>query len=196
MFYRGNKTLEKRQHDRTLPSIIGVLEKIPTELLSTFPYVSIFTKTRVCEYDRVMLGPTRFANHSCRPNCRYVLKEINSMQCIQLEIVNTIYTGDEITVSYGDGFFGEGNQDYLCRHVDKHQDKPTLLVSNSVRKTGLVLPVLPSRRRCVSVLREKVLGRRRLRKNQKWRCELSMEVLAAQILILFPRPPQHSFLTK
>ena len=113
LFYVGDEIISpKRAHPvKVLSSVLCYVEKIPKEALSSFKDIFIFRKTESCSFDRVMLGTTRFANHSCNPNCRYTLKEVNSRRCIQLEVLKNISKNDEITVFYGPNFFGDGNQD-------------------------------------------------------------------------------------
>ena len=125
LFYVGDEIISpKRAHPvKVLSSVLGYVEKIPKEALSSFKDISIFRKTESCSFDRVMLGTTRFANHSCNPNCRYTLKEVNSRRCIQLEVLKNISKNDEITVFYGPNFFGDGNQDCLCKHDSLHTQK-------------------------------------------------------------------------
>ena len=84
LFYVGENQLRPRKSHpvKMLPSVIGLVEKIPQDSLASFKDISIFRKTDACSFDRVMLGPTRFANHSCQPNCRYALKEVHSRRCI------------------------------------------------------------------------------------------------------------------
>ena len=142
LFYVGEKTFQTRKSRplQILPSIVGFIEKISSESLASFKDISIFRKTDACKFDRVMLGPTRFANHSCKPNCRFVLREVNSRRCIQLEILCPIEKNDDITVSYGNDFFGEGNQDCLCVHVNRHQTKVSLAERQRDSRPRLVLP--------------------------------------------------------
>ena len=141
LYYAGeNVILPKNSHPvKVLPSIVGYIEKIPDDTLSSFKEISIFKKTDSCSFDRVMLGATRFANHCCRPNCRYLLRNLNSRRCIQLEVLKPINKKDEITVFYGDNFFGKGNQDCLCGNVDLHEQKATPFQSVSISRQRLVL---------------------------------------------------------
>lgn len=60
----------------------------------------------------LLLGPARFANHDCDANAR-----LAAIGCDGIEIiaVKAIEQGDEITVSYGDDYFGHGNKECLCQ---------------------------------------------------------------------------------
>ncbi|RMD44076.1 hypothetical protein DV735_g1066, partial [Chaetothyriales sp. CBS 134920] len=61
--------------------------------------------------DQIFLGPARFANHDCDSNARLVMKGTESMEVIA---VKNIEVGEEITVSYGDNYFGPNNAECLC----------------------------------------------------------------------------------
>ena len=137
LFYVGENQLRPRKSHpvKMLPSVIGFVEKIPQDSLASFKDISIFRKTDACSFHRVMLGPTRFANHSCQPNCRYAL--------------------NEVTVSYGINFFGEGNQDCRCVHIDMHQEKLNSEDLISEFRRRLDLCSASYRRRRQSILRIK-----------------------------------------
>ncbi|KAI4158699.1 MAG: hypothetical protein LQ342_007220 [Letrouitia transgressa] len=59
----------------------------------------------------LFLGPARFSNHDCNANARLVTRGSEGMQVVA---VRDIAVGDEITVTYGDNYFGEGNCECLC----------------------------------------------------------------------------------
>lgn len=60
----------------------------------------------------LFLGPARFANHDCDPNAKLSTKGYDGMQIVA---VKPIIEGDEITVSYGDDYFGDDNEECLCQ---------------------------------------------------------------------------------
>ena len=66
-------------------------------------------------------GAVRFANHFCSPNCRYQITEWKRRKFVKLQIVKEILSFDEITVFYGDSYFGEGNCESLCVHSHEHE---------------------------------------------------------------------------
>jgi histone-lysine N-methyltransferase SUV420H len=66
----------------------------------------------------LFLGPARFANHDCDANARLTTKGLYGMQVVS---VKPIDAGEEITVSYGDDYFGENNEECLCLTCEKHQ---------------------------------------------------------------------------
>jgi histone-lysine N-methyltransferase SUV420H len=57
------------------------------------------------------LGPARFANHDCNANGKLVTRGSEGMQVVA---TRDIYIGEEITVSYGDDYFGIDNCECLC----------------------------------------------------------------------------------
>lgn len=59
----------------------------------------------------LFLGPARFANHDCNANARLVTQGSDGMQVVA---VRDIQLGEEITVTYGESYFGEGNCECLC----------------------------------------------------------------------------------
>ncbi|BCS26370.1 histone-lysine N-methyltransferase Set9 [Aspergillus puulaauensis] len=57
------------------------------------------------------LGPARFANHDCNANGRLVTRGAEGMQVVA---TRDIHIGEEITVSYGEDYFGIDNCECLC----------------------------------------------------------------------------------
>ncbi|KAI4257259.1 MAG: hypothetical protein L6R42_005777 [Xanthoria sp. 1 TBL-2021] len=64
----------------------------------------------------IFLGPARFANHDCKANARLVTCGSEGMQIVA---AREIGIGEEITVTYGDNYFGEGNCECLCRTCEE-----------------------------------------------------------------------------
>ncbi|ORY15202.1 hypothetical protein BCR34DRAFT_478270 [Clohesyomyces aquaticus] len=64
----------------------------------------------------LFLGPARFANHDCDANARLLTKGYDGMQIVA---VKNIEAGDEITVSYGEDYFGDDNEECLCMTCEK-----------------------------------------------------------------------------
>lgn len=58
----------------------------------------------------VLLGPARFVNHDCNPNCRLITVRSDR---IAVDALRDIDEGEEITVFYSNDYFGEGNRDCL-----------------------------------------------------------------------------------
>ncbi|KAF2477428.1 uncharacterized protein BDR25DRAFT_864 [Lindgomyces ingoldianus] len=64
----------------------------------------------------LFLGPARFANHDCDANARLCTKGYDGMQIVA---VKNIEVGEEITVSYGEDYFGDDNEECLCLSCEK-----------------------------------------------------------------------------
>jgi histone-lysine N-methyltransferase SUV420H len=65
----------------------------------------------------LFMGPARFANHDCSPNARLVTR---GQAGIEVVACRDIEVGEEITVSYSDGYFGENNCECLCHTCEKN----------------------------------------------------------------------------
>lgn len=65
----------------------------------------------------LFLGPARFANHDCNANARLSTRGTYGMA---VYAVRNIIAGDEITVSYGDDYFGEDNHECLCASCESN----------------------------------------------------------------------------
>lgn len=61
--------------------------------------------------DQMFLGPARFANHDCNSNARLQMEGVDSMRVVA---TRNIAIGEEITVSYGESYFGPDNVECLC----------------------------------------------------------------------------------
>ena len=59
----------------------------------------------------LFLGPARFANHDCKANAKLVPRGSEGMLVVA---ERQISVGDEITVNYGEHYFGEDNCECLC----------------------------------------------------------------------------------
>jgi histone-lysine N-methyltransferase SUV420H len=66
----------------------------------------------------LFLGPARFANHDCEANAKLTTKGYDGMQIVA---VKPISEGDEITVSYGEDYFGDDNEECLCNTCEDLQ---------------------------------------------------------------------------
>lgn len=60
----------------------------------------------------LFMGPARFANHDCGANAKLV---ITGQAGIDIVAVRNIDVGEEITVTYGENYFGEDNCECLCQ---------------------------------------------------------------------------------
>ena len=123
LIYTGGKTLNpgKFLPTKHLPANTGYLEKLPDSSIDCFADISVFRKTDICKFDRIMVGATRFANHSCRPNCKNNIANVGRRKVIKLEMLMPINCGHKITVFYtSEDFFGNGNVNCSCPHNDMH----------------------------------------------------------------------------
>lgn len=57
------------------------------------------------------LGPARFANHDCNANARLTIRGSEGMQIVATKDISI---GEEITVTYGEDYFGIDNCECLC----------------------------------------------------------------------------------
>ncbi|KAF8454613.1 hypothetical protein BDZ91DRAFT_557733 [Kalaharituber pfeilii] len=60
----------------------------------------------------VLLGPARFVNHDCNPNCKFITTNKDN---VSLTVIRDIKLGEEITIKYSDSYFGENNCECLCQ---------------------------------------------------------------------------------
>ncbi|KAH7041361.1 uncharacterized protein B0I36DRAFT_22517 [Microdochium trichocladiopsis] len=123
----------------------------------------------------IFMGPARFANHDCGANARLM---ITSQACIEILAVRNIEVGDEITVTYGENYFGEDNCECLCQTCEDNlangwrQSDGTGPVKKSIENNPLEGYSLRHRRRgdsCASESRTPSLGpeiRPRIRKSR------------------------------
>lgn len=63
----------------------------------------------------LFMGPARFANHDCGANAKLV---ITGQAGIDIVAVRSIDVGEEITVTYGENYFGEDNCECLCQSCE------------------------------------------------------------------------------
>lgn len=107
-----------RQGD-TIKYLTGTLVPLTTEesvdLDMTNRNFSIVVSGRK-KNSSIFLGPARFANHDCDANGRLVPRGENGMEVVAMK---NIEVGDEITVSYGDDYFGPRNMDCLCHTCEQ-----------------------------------------------------------------------------
>ncbi|KAI8981673.1 hypothetical protein BDF20DRAFT_419578 [Mycotypha africana] len=59
---------------------------------------------------RLFLGPAKFMNHDCEANCRFVAEGSR----VTFYTTKPIKCGEEMTVFYGDHYFGDGNCECRC----------------------------------------------------------------------------------
>lgn len=64
----------------------------------------------------LFLGPARFANHDCESNARLSTFGTHGIHIVANVLIRE---GEEITVKYGDNYFGEDNCECLCNSCEK-----------------------------------------------------------------------------
>lgn len=82
----------------------------------------------------LFMGPARFANHDCGANAKLV---ITGQAGIDIVAVRSIDVGEEITVTYGENYFGENNCECLCQTCEDN-------LVNGWRQPDGVMPVKKS----------------------------------------------------
>ena len=121
LFYEGDEILRVPKKKKFLPKLWSVLEKIKDCDESSIKAVSVFKPTSACSHSRIIVGAVRFANHSCRPNCEYQISEWKGQHFVNLAVIRDIMPGHEVTVFYGDSFFGDNNSECLCPFTALHE---------------------------------------------------------------------------
>lgn len=89
----------------------------------------------------LFLGPARFSNHDCNANARLVTRGSDGMQ---VYAVRNIRVGEEITVNYGENYFGDGNCECLCGTCEAEGRNGWPGESSSGISSGLSTPMTVS----------------------------------------------------
>lgn len=87
----------------------------------------------------LFLGPARFANHDCNANARLVTSGTEGMQVIA---VRDIDVDEEITVTYGEDYFGLQNCECLCRSCELEGRNGWTTRGGSGTPSGMSTPIL------------------------------------------------------
>ena len=90
LFLKGGDLYVKKKKDFLLPGLHAVLQTVNDEDVDKFEPISIFARTDLCKKNRIMVGPVRFANHSCKPNSEYVASSYKGHQCVRLRALQNI----------------------------------------------------------------------------------------------------------
>ena len=124
--YGGYKLTYLGMDDVPLDTVIktcpvGFLAPVPDNITE----LSVIKKTSQNNpQDFLMLGPVRFANSDCNPNCEY---DITSQQrVVRIKTLTKVISGDEIVVKYGAEFL-EAHQCLCssCKNASAEQTLPT-----------------------------------------------------------------------
>lgn len=103
-------------------------EKEEMELSSRTDFSIVISSRR--KRPSLFLGPARFANHDCDSNARLATSGPHGINIVARKYIEV---GDEITVQYGENYFGEDNCECLCGSCEK-------AVRNGWDPRGPVLP--------------------------------------------------------
>lgn len=115
------KTLIKR--GETIQFLSGVCVPLTKEELGQLEAsgkdFSVLQSSRNQEV-AMYLGPARFVNHDCKANSEIVRADQYRARIVALK---NIRKGDEITVFYGEHYFGDNNYQCLCRSCTRRPAK-------------------------------------------------------------------------
>ena len=107
---KARKTIKKGESIRYLSGIqVEMTEKEEKELSSRTDFSIVLSSRR--KRPSLFLGPARFANHDCDSNARL---NTTGPHGIHIVACKDIAKGDEITVTYGEDYFGIDNCECLC----------------------------------------------------------------------------------
>ena len=100
-----------------IDGVVRFLAKVKLQDITPEIEFSIFQATARSSQNTLMLGPLSFLNHACTPNVRWeaTSRGCGDTKCLQARTLRTIEADEELFVSYGDEYFGEGNKDCLCK---------------------------------------------------------------------------------
>ena len=71
---------------------------------------SVSAPTSNYKQNRIIPGLASFINHDCDPNARYIVEGEKSASTLAIKSIKWIGAGEEISVTYGDNYFGENNE--------------------------------------------------------------------------------------
>ncbi|TPX72247.1 hypothetical protein SpCBS45565_g00563 [Spizellomyces sp. 'palustris'] len=98
--------------------VIAELDEDDEEYLVNRDFSVMFSTKKDCMC--LFLGPARFVNHDCDPNCKFILlNERANLICFK--VLRDIRVGEELTTFYGSNYFGEDNKECLCETCERLQ---------------------------------------------------------------------------
>lgn len=113
----ARKPLRKGESIKYLTGIqVEMTEKEEQELSKNNDFSVVMSSRR--KRPSLFLGPARFANHDCDSNAKLTTTGPHGIHIVACKEINL---GDEITVTYGDDYFGEDNCECLCGTCEKLQ---------------------------------------------------------------------------
>lgn len=114
---KARRTIRRGEVVKYLTGIqVEMTEKEEEELSSRTDFSIVLSSRR--KRPSLFLGPARFANHDCDSNARL---NTSGPHGIHIVAVKEILPGDEITVTYGDDYFGIDNCECLCSTCENLQ---------------------------------------------------------------------------
>lgn len=149
----ARRPIRKNESIKYLAGIqVSITAKEEEEMTSRKKDFSIVVSSR-SRCASLFMGPARFANHDCRANAR-----LRTAGQAGMEVVATrdIDVGEEITVTYGENYFGEDNCECLCKtcedgRVNGWAAEGEPVVARSIEEDGAQGYSLRRRRRDDSV---------------------------------------------
>ncbi|KAJ3193023.1 hypothetical protein HK101_005574 [Irineochytrium annulatum] len=99
---------------RSCSGVIAELTEQDESFLVNRDFSVMFSTRKSCMC--LFLGPARFVNHDCQPNCKFINLGPNA---ICFKVVKDIEVGDEITTFYGSDYFGDKNSECLCSTCER-----------------------------------------------------------------------------
>ena len=132
LVYQGEQTVLAGEVFRAAP--VGFLREIDSNITD----LSVIIRSS-SEKENLMLGPTRFVNSDCHPNCDYDFT--SDADIVRIRALRSIRSGDEITVKYGEAFFD--SKECLrktCLEKDPIIGEGDPILRNSSQNHGAFLP--------------------------------------------------------
>ena len=115
--FQGAKVLSTKRSDRgdKIKNLVGSSRVITDDFEKQLGVQKVDTSC-IIESSRtksamVVIGPISFVNHDCSPNCRF---EVLPNNLVGLQAIKAIQAGDELTISYGENYFGRENKSCEC----------------------------------------------------------------------------------
>lgn len=113
----ARKPLRKGESIKYLTGIqVEMTEREEQELSKNNDFSVVMSSRR--KRPSLFLGPARFANHDCDSNAKLTTTGPHGIHIVACK---EIHLGDEITVTYGDDYFGEENCECLCGTCERLQ---------------------------------------------------------------------------
>ncbi|KAI9017509.1 hypothetical protein BC832DRAFT_527031, partial [Gaertneriomyces semiglobifer] len=103
---------------RHCTGVMANLSEQEEEYLLNCDFSVIYSSKRACNC--LFLGPARFVNHDCKPNCQFI---VGGNNVISFKVLRDIAAGDEITTYYSDNYFGKNNCECLCETCERYVDQ-------------------------------------------------------------------------